>query len=167
MSGLERLIHRITTGDILSEVDSNFSRTLIAWLSIGSTYTYLTALRLEEVRKTKNLKLLIKPFSIRNIMKAQNNIPFPPEKEEKTRYMWRDIERRAKKYGLPVPKTPVPYPLQEFDLANKIGLVANKEGWYLEGKEAGSERNLEEISKKFRKKLGTSLRKIATTSDCE
>ena len=87
MSGLERLIHRITTGDILSEVDSNFSRTLIAWLSIGSTYTYLTALRLEEVRKTKNLKLLIKPFSIRNIMKAQNNIPFPPEKEEKTRYL--------------------------------------------------------------------------------
>ncbi len=171
MSGLERLIHQITTGDILSEVDSKFSRTLTAWLSIGSTYTYLTALRLEEVRKTKNLKLLIKPFSIRNIMKAQNNIPFPPEKEEKTRYMWRDIERRAKKYGLPVPKTPVPYPLQEFDLANKIGLVANKEGWYLEyfretykvwfleGKEAGSERNLEETFK--------NLRKIATTSDCE
>ena len=77
-------------------------------------------------RKTKNLKLLIKPFSIRNIMKAQNNIPFPPEKKEKTRYMWRDIERRAKKYGLPAPKTPVPYPLQEFDLANKIGLVARK-----------------------------------------
>ena len=108
------------------------SKTLTAWLSIGSTYTYLTALRLEKKKKSENLDLLIKPFSIRNIMKAQNNIPFPPEKEEKTRYMWRDIERRAKKYGLPVPKTPVPYPLQEFDLANKIGLVANKEGWYLE-----------------------------------
>ena len=39
MSGLGRLIHRITTGDILSEVASNFSRTLTAWLSIGSTYT--------------------------------------------------------------------------------------------------------------------------------
>ena len=171
MSGLERLIHQITTGDILSEVDSKFSRTLTAWLSIGSTYTYLTALRLEEVRKTKNLKLLIKPFSIRNIMKAQNNIPFPPEKEEKTRYMWRDIERRAKKYGLPVPKTPVPYPLQEFDLANKIGLVANKEGWYLEyfretykvwfleGKEAGSERNLEETFKNLEKNLVQVLEK--------
>ena len=90
---------------------SDFSRTLIAWLSIGSTYTYLTALRLEKKKKSENLNLLIKPFSIRNIMKAQNNIPFPPEKEEKTRYMWRDIERRAKKYGLPVPKTPVPYPI--------------------------------------------------------
>ena len=171
MSGLERLIHRITTGDILSEVASNFSRTLTAWLSIGSTYTYLTALRLEEVRKTKNLKLLIKPFSIRNIMKAQNNIPFPPEKEEKTRYMWRDIERRAKKYGLPVPKTPVPYPLQEFDLANKIGLVANKEGWYLEylreaykvwfleGKEAGSEQNLKETLQNLSKDLDETVQK--------
>ena len=142
---------------------SDFSRTLIAWLSIGSTYTFLTALRLEKKKKSENLNLLIKPFSIRNIMKAQNNIPFPPEKEEKTRYMWRDIERRAKKHGLPVPKTPVPYPLQKFDLANKIGLVANKEGWYLEyfretykvwfleGKEAGSEQNLEETFKNLGK----------------
>ena len=104
-------------------------------------------------------------------MRTQNNIPFPPEKKEKTRYMWRDIERRAKKYGLPVPKTPVPYPLQEFDLANKIGLIANKEGWYLEyfretykvwfleGKEAGSERNLEETFKNLEKNLVQVLEK--------
>ena len=39
---------------------SNFSRKLIAWLSIGSTYTYLTALRLEEKKKSENLDLLIK-----------------------------------------------------------------------------------------------------------
>ena len=76
-------------------------------LSIGSTYTYLTALRLEKKKKSENLDLLIKPFSIRNIMKAQNYIPFPPEKEEKTRYIWRDIERQAKKHGLPALKTPV------------------------------------------------------------
>ena len=53
---------------------SNFSRTLTAWLSIGSTYTYLTALRLEEKKKSENLDLLIKPFSKRNIMRIQNNI---------------------------------------------------------------------------------------------
>ena len=143
----------------------NSSKTIIAWLSIGSTYTYLTALRLEEIKKSENLALLIKPFSIRSIMRTQDNIPFPPEKQEKTKYMWRDIERRAQKYGLPVPKTPVPYPLQNFDLANKVGLVANNEGWYLEylreaykvwfleGKEAGSEQNLKDtlqnLSKNF------------------
>ena len=86
---------------------SDFSRTLIAWLSIGSTYTFLTALRLEKKKKSENLDFLIKPFNIRNIMKSKNNIPFPPEKEEKTRYMWRDIERREKKHGLPVSKTRV------------------------------------------------------------
>ena len=141
------------------------SKTLTAWFSIGSTYTYLTALRLEEKKKSENLDLLIKPFSIRNIMRTQNNIPFPPEKKEKTRYMWRDIERRAKKHGLPVPRTPVPYPIQEFDLANKIGLLANIEGWYLEylretyrvwfleGKEAGSKQNLEETFKNMNKNL--------------
>ena len=104
-------------------------------------------------------------------MRGQNNIPFLPEKEKKTRYMWRDIEWRAKKYGLPVPKTPVPYPLQEYDLANKIGLVANKEGWYLEyfretykvwfleGKEVGSEQNLEETFKNLGKNLVQVLEK--------
>ena len=36
---------------------SNFSRTLIAWLSIGSTYTYLTVNRLQELAIKENLKL--------------------------------------------------------------------------------------------------------------
>ena len=144
---------------------NNITRKLVAWLSIGSTYTYLTAMRLEKMKKSENLDLLIKPFSIRYIMRTQNNVPFPPEKEEKTRYMWRDIERRAKKHGLPVPITPAPYPLQNFDLANQIGLVANKEGWYLEyfretymvwflkGMEAGSKQNLEETFKNLDKNL--------------
>ena len=76
-----------------------------------------------------------------------------------------DIERRAQKYALPVPKTPVPYPLQNFDLANKVDLVANNgcryleylreayKVWFLEGKEAGSEQNLKDtlqnLSKNF------------------
>ena len=141
------------------------------FFSIGSTYSYLTALRLEKIKKSEKFELLIKPFSIRSIMRTQNNIPFPPEKQEKTRYMWRDIERRAQKYALPVPKTPVSYPLQNFDLANKVGLVANNEGWYLEylreaykvwfleGKEAGSEQNLEETFKNLEKNLVQVLEK--------
>ena len=120
---------------------NNFSKTLIAWLSYGSTYTYLTALRLEKKKKSENLDLLIKSFSIRNIIKAQNNIPFPTEKEEKTRCMWRDIERRAKKHGL---------------IANKEGYYLEYfretyKAWFLEGKEAGSEENLVETFKNLEK----------------
>ena len=68
--------------------------------------------------------------------------------------MWRDIERRADWYGLPKPKLPAPYPLQEIDQANKVGIVLNQQGryleyfeetyrlWFVSGIEAGSEKNL-------------------------
>ena len=42
--------------------------------------------------------------------------------------MWRDIERRAKGYGF-FAKTPVPYPLSEFDLANQIAILGFEKGW--------------------------------------
>ena len=127
---------------------------ITGWLSIGSTYTYLTALRLEDLILKKGLNLEIKPISIRNIMKSMNNIPFPPEKKEKVNYMWRDIERRAAVYGLPSPNVPAPYPLKDFDTANLVGIVLNYKNlylkyfnltyryWFIEGIEAGSEANI-------------------------
>jgi 2-hydroxychromene-2-carboxylate isomerase len=124
------------------------------WLSIGSTYSYLTALRINAIKQEKGLNLLVKPISIRAIMKSMDNIPFPPSKKTKVDYMWRDIERRAEWYGLPKPKLPAPYPLQAFDQANKVGIVLNQKGkyleyyeetyriWFVSGIEAGSEENL-------------------------
>ncbi|MEK9643037.1 MAG: DsbA family protein [Paracoccaceae bacterium] len=105
--------------------------TLTAWISIGSTYTYLTALRLRSVAGKHNIRLNFRPFSVRQIMQSMNNIPFPPEKQTKVAYMWRDIERRAKGYGLPAPAVPAPYPLKDFDLINKLGIVANEDNFYL------------------------------------
>ena len=32
---------------------------------------------------------------------------------------------------VPVPTKPAPYPLQDFDRANQVGVVAEQEGWYL------------------------------------
>ena len=140
-------------------------RDITAWLSIGSTYTFLTALRIKKKIKEEGINLKIKPFSIRQIMKSQNNIPFPPEKRSKVEYMWRDIYRRAELYNLPKPNLPAPYPLRNFDLANKISIVSNNEGWFLnyfeetykqwfiEGKEAGSEENLQATLTSLGKKL--------------
>ena len=127
---------------------------ITVWLSIGSTYSYLTALRINAIKQEKGLNLLVKPISIRAIMKSMDNIPFPSSKKTKVDYMWRDIERRAEWYGLPKPNLPAPYPLQEFDKANKIGIVLNQKGkyleyfektyriWFVSGIEAGSEENL-------------------------
>ena len=138
------------------------ARKLTAWLSIGSTYSYLTAMRLKEVCLKEDINLTIVPISIRQIMKSMDNIPFPPSKKTKVDYMWKDIERRAKIYGIPVPIVPAPYPLVEFDRANLVGIVMNDQGlyldyfkytyeeWFLRGNEAGSERNLKVVLDKLR-----------------
>ncbi len=45
------------------------------WFSIGSTYTYLTVSRLHEVAASRGVTFDWRPFSVRAIMKEQNNIP--------------------------------------------------------------------------------------------
>ncbi len=98
------------------------------FFSIGSTYTYLSVTRIVEIEKKEQIKFNWKPFSVRAIMKEMNNIPFPKDKLNKVNYMWRDIERRAEGYGF-IAKTPVPYPLSEFDLANQIAILGLDKGW--------------------------------------
>ena len=126
------------------------------YFSIGSTYTYLTITRILDVEKKHSVKFNWKPFSVRAIMKEMNNIPFPKEKINKVNYMWRDIERRAKGYGF-FAKTPVPYPLTQFDLANKLAILGLEEGWgidyvrltykrwFQEGKEPAVDPSISEI----------------------
>ena len=98
------------------------------YFSIGSTYTYLSVTRILDVEKQHQVKFNWKPFSVRAIMKEMNNIPFPKDKINKVNYMWRDIERRAEGYGF-FAKTPVPYPLSEFDLANQIAILGIEKEW--------------------------------------
>ena len=130
------------------------------FFSIGSTYTYLSVTRILEVEKKSQVKFNWKPFSVRAIMKEMNNIPFPKEKLNKVNYMWRDIERRAQGYGF-FAKTPVPYPLSEFDLANQIAILGLKKGWgidyirlsykkwFQEGKEPAVDPSISEICKEL------------------
>ena len=123
------------------------------WFSIGSTYTYLSVTRIAEVSQKNGVSFSWQPFSVRKIMREMDNIPFPPNKQTKVEYMWRDIERRARDYGF-VANVPAPYPLRELDLANRVAVLAMQEGWcedyvretyrlwFTEGHEAGSDVNL-------------------------
>ncbi len=97
------------------------------WFSIGSTYTYLTVMRLAKVERTSGVDFQWRPFNVRHVMIKQNNIPFK-DKPVKTAYMWRDIERRAESYGLS-PKIPAPYPLPGLVLANVVATLGAEEGW--------------------------------------
>ena len=131
------------------------------YFSIGSTYTYLSVTRILNVEKEHQVKFNWKPFSVRAIMKEMNNIPFPKDKINKVNYMWRDIERRAEGYGF-FAKTPVPYPLSEFDLANQIAIYGLDEGWgvdyirltykkwFQEGKEPAIDPSVSEICEKLK-----------------
>jgi 2-hydroxychromene-2-carboxylate isomerase len=124
------------------------------WFSIGSTYTYLSVMRLAEVELASGVAFRWRPFSVRQIMDEQNNRPFIT-KPVKMAYMWRDIERRAVMYRLPV-KVPAPYPLAQWDVANRIAVLAAQEGWvndyaratfrrwFQDGLEPGVEPNLSE-----------------------
>ena len=81
------------------------------WFSTGSTYTYLTVSRLETAAVQHGVAFNWRPFSVRAIMREQNNSPFA-NKPVKSAYMWRDIERRAGHYGLeatvPAPRPTAP-----------------------------------------------------------
>jgi 2-hydroxychromene-2-carboxylate isomerase len=76
-------------------------------------------------------------------------------KPVKTAYIWRDIERRADAYAMPL-RVPVPYPLQQLERANRVAVLGSQEGWcadytratyrrwFRDGLEPGSEPNLSE-----------------------
>ena len=130
------------------------SDTIDFWFTVGSTYTYLTVSRLHKVQAASGIRFRWRPFNARAIMQEMNNVPFAT-KPIKLAYMWRDVERRALKYDLPI-KVPAPYPLKNFDLASRVAVLGEIEGWcpnyvrasyrrwFVEGKEAGTEPNLSE-----------------------
>lgn len=97
------------------------------WYSIGSTYSYLTVMRLPEIAKATGATFRWRPFNVRQIMIEQNNIPFK-DKPVKTAYMWRDIERRAAHHDLS-PAIPAPYPLPDLPFANQVAILGAEEGW--------------------------------------
>jgi 2-hydroxychromene-2-carboxylate isomerase len=122
------------------------------WFTMGSTYSYLSVMRLTEVERQNDISFRWRPFHLLIILQEMKHIPFA-DKPAKSRYMWRDIERRAQMYGLPV-KLPAPYPAKQSIKANLVALVGMDEGWgrdfvrtayrrwMQEGQETGSEPNV-------------------------
>jgi 2-hydroxychromene-2-carboxylate isomerase len=124
------------------------------WFTLGSTYTYLTAMRLAEVERSANVTFRWRPFHLLTILNEMKHVPFA-DKPAKVAYMWRDIERRAGMYGIPL-RVPAPYPARQSIVANRIAIVGMQEGWgpdfvrsayrrwFQLGQETGSEPNVSE-----------------------
>jgi len=97
------------------------------FLFLGSTYTYLAVNRAEALAARDNIVLRWRPFSVRSIMIEQNNRPFVG-KPVKLAYMWRDLERRANRHGVPFRSIPS-YPNDPDELAQRVATLAAVEGW--------------------------------------
>jgi 2-hydroxychromene-2-carboxylate isomerase len=75
---------------------------------MGSTYTYLTVMRLADVEKRSGVLFRWRPFHLLTILQEMKHVPFA-DKPAKAAYMWRDVARRAEMYGIPPIRVPAPY----------------------------------------------------------
>ena len=98
------------------------------WIEYGSTYTYLSVARMGRLAEASGVEVRWQPFFVMPIMAELGMtqgpfLPFP----SKTAYMWRDIERRSSRHGIPYAR-PSTYPVNSL-LTARIACIASAEGW--------------------------------------
>ncbi|HEX7872709.1 MAG TPA: 2-hydroxychromene-2-carboxylate isomerase [Sphingobium sp.] len=97
------------------------------WFDFASTYSFLSAMRIEDEAARRDVTVRWRPFLLGPIFAAQgwSDSPFNLY-PAKGRYMWRDLERRAERFGIalcrPDPDGPA-FP-QASLLAARAALVA-------------------------------------------
>jgi len=98
------------------------------WFDLASNYSYLTLMRVEELAKRAGVTVRWEPFLLGPIFESfgWNSSPFVLQKE-KGAYVWKDMERQARKYGLPW-KKPSRFP-QNTVLPMKVALLGRDEPW--------------------------------------
>ncbi|WP_240636007.1 2-hydroxychromene-2-carboxylate isomerase [Caldimonas tepidiphila] len=78
------------------------------WFDFASNYSYLSAMRIEPAAERLGLRVAWRPFLLGPIFNSfgWDSSPFVLQKE-KGAYVWRDMERQCRKYGLPWKKPSV------------------------------------------------------------
>jgi 2-hydroxychromene-2-carboxylate isomerase len=98
------------------------------WVAYGSTYSYLTIARIDEVAKRFKVHIDWQPMLLSPIFIEQGRplgpfVPYPA----KLNYMWLDLNRRAKLHGIPY-RQPSRYPIKAARPA-RVALAALQGGW--------------------------------------
>jgi len=98
------------------------------WHELASTYSYLSAMRIEALAEAAGLEIVWKPLLLGPIFRTQGweTSPFNIY-PAKGRYMVRDMERLASARGLPF-KLPSPFPQNSLHAA-RLALIGHLEGW--------------------------------------
>ena len=82
-------------------VTSKLSPEIEFWFEFGSNYSYLSVMRIEDEARRRGVRIVWKPFLLGPIFRAlgMENSPFVLQRE-KGAYMWQDMVRQCRKYGL-------------------------------------------------------------------
>jgi 2-hydroxychromene-2-carboxylate isomerase len=98
------------------------------WFEFASTYSYLTASRIEKIGVAAGVEVVWEPFLLGPIFKNQGwrDSPFNLY-PQKGRYMWRDMQRLCGGYGLPFNK-PANFPANSL-LATRVAMLGRGKIW--------------------------------------
>jgi 2-hydroxychromene-2-carboxylate isomerase len=98
------------------------------WYEFASTYSYLSAMRIEALAEAAGVAIRWRPFLLGPIFQAQGWTTSPFNLfPAKGRHMWRDMEREAARLGLPC-RRPEPFP-QNSLIAARVALVGAEHPW--------------------------------------
>lgn len=98
------------------------------WYEFASTYSYLSAMRIEREAEEAGVAIRWRPFLLGPIFAAQGWTTSPFNLyPAKGRYMWRDMEREAQALGLAC-RQPNPFP-QNSLLAARVAMLAADHPW--------------------------------------
>ncbi|MCV6546842.1 MAG: 2-hydroxychromene-2-carboxylate isomerase [Cohaesibacter sp.] len=87
-------------------------RKLEFWFEFASTYSYLSAMRVQDLADQEGVRLIWRPFLLGAIFKKDLGYADSPfnHHEKKRNYMWRDMVRLTQARGLPEFVKPAQFP---------------------------------------------------------
>ncbi len=103
------------------------------WFEFASTYSYLSVMRLSDLARDRGVSVAWRPLLLGPIFAEQGLTTSPFNLYPgKGAYMWRDMERRAAKFGIPfrrrAPGDSVPFPQNGLKAA-RLALIGLDADW--------------------------------------
>jgi 2-hydroxychromene-2-carboxylate isomerase len=98
------------------------------WFEFASNYSYLSVMRIEGEAKRHGVRIVWRPFLLGPIFRdlGMETSPFVLQKEKGV-YVWQDMERQCRKYGLRW-KRPSTFPRLSV-LASRVALIGAEQPW--------------------------------------
>jgi 2-hydroxychromene-2-carboxylate isomerase len=102
--------------------------TIDFWFDFASNYSYLSVMRIEEAAALQHIEVRWRPFLLGPIFRAlgYHTSPFV-EQKEKGAYVWQDMVRECRKYGVPWVQPSV-FPRASL-LALRVATLGVREPW--------------------------------------